>query len=349
MNFVDEVTMTVKAGDGGRGCVSFLREKFRPWGGPNGGNGGNGGDVILRVDPQRNTLLDLAHRHHAKAARGEHGRGKDQHGKNAKSLILSVPAGTIARDMESGEILADLRAAGQQVVVAHGGKGGRGNASFATSTNRAPRFAQSGLPGETRQLQLELRLLADVGLVGFPNVGKSTLISAVSAARPRVADFPFTTLVPHLGVVRYGDEGSFVMADVPGLIEGAHAGHGLGVRFLRHLSRTSILVHLLDISDPARDPYADYSVINRELDAFDTALARRPQLVVVTKADLTTTRERFPEVREVFSRHEKKLHLISAATGEGKQELVRAIAHLLEHRQHRMGEGDEGEIEGSPP
>ena len=347
MNFVDEVTMTVKAGDGGRGCVSFLREKFRPWGGPNGGNGGNGGDIILRVDPQRNTLLDLAHRHHAKAARGEHGRGKDQHGKNAKSLILSVPAGTIARDMESGEILADLRAAGQQVVVAHGGKGGRGNASFATSTNRAPRFAQSGLPGETRQLQLELRLLADVGLVGFPNVGKSTLISAVSAARPRVADFPFTTLVPHLGVVRYGDEGSFVMADVPGLIEGAHAGHGLGVRFLRHLSRTSILVHLLDISDPARDPYTDYRVINRELAAFDTALARHPQIVAVTKADLPITRDRFSEVQEAFARHEKTLHLISAVTGEGKQELVRAIAHLLEQREYRMG--DEGETEGSSP
>ena len=347
MNFVDEVTMTVKAGEGGRGCVSFLREKFRPWGGPNGGNGGNGGDVILRVDPQRNTLLELAHRHHAKAARGEHGRGKDQHGKNAKPLTLSVPAGTIARDMESGAILADLRAAGQQVVVAHGGKGGRGNASFATSTNRAPRFAQPGLPGETRQLQLELRLLADVGLVGFPNVGKSTLISAVSAARPRVADFPFTTLVPHLGVVRYGDEGSFVMADVPGLIEGAHVGHGLGVRFLRHLSRTSILVHLLDISDPARDPYADYCVINRELAAFDTALAQHPQIVAVTKADLPTTRDRFPEVQKVFARHEKTLHCISAATGEGKQELVRAIAHLLKHRQDRMG--NEGETEGSPP
>ena len=347
MNFVDEVTMTVKAGDGGRGCVSFLREKFRPWGGPNGGNGGNGGAVILRVDPQRNTLLDLAHRHHVKAARGEHGRGKDQHGKNAKSFILSVPAGTIARDMESGEILADLRAAGQQIVIAHGGKGGRGNASFATSTNRAPRFAQPGLPGETRQIQLELRLLADVGLVGFPNVGKSTLISAVSAARPRVADFPFTTLVPHLGVVRYGDEGSFVMADVPGLIEGAHAGHGLGVRFLRHLSRTSILVHLLDISDPARVPYADYRVINRELAAFDTALARRPQIVAVTKADLPITRDRFPEVQEVFARHEKKLHCISAVTGEGKQELMREIAHLLKQRQYRMG--DEGETEGSPP
>ncbi len=343
MNFVDEVTMTVKAGDGGRGCVSFLREKFRPWGGPNGGNGGDGGDVILRVDPQRNTLLDLAHRHHARAARGEHGRGKDQHGKNAKSSVLPVPVGTIARDIESGEILADLRTAGQQVVVAHGGKGGKGNAFFTSSTNRAPRFAQPGLPGEVRHIQLELRLLADVGLVGFPNVGKSTLISAVSAARPRVADFPFTTLIPHLGVVRYGDEGSFVMADVPGLIEGAHTGHGLGARFLRHLSRTSILVHLLDISDPACDPYADYRVINRELDAFDCALAQRPQIVVVTKADLTITRERFPEVQEFFAQHEKRVHLISAATGEGKQELVGEIVRALQQRQHRMGDGEEKE------
>ncbi len=347
MNFVDEVTMAVKAGDGGRGCVSFLREKFRPWGGPNGGNGGNGGDVILCVDPQRNALLELAHRHHVKAARGDHGRGKDQHGKNAKALLLPVPAGTLVRDMESGEILADLRAAGQQVVVAHGGRGGRGNAAFASSTNRAPRFAQPGLPGETRQIQLELRLLADVGLVGFPNVGKSTLISAVSAARPRVADFPFTTLVPHLGVVRHGDEGSFVMADVPGLIEGAHAGHGLGVRFLRHLSRTSLLVHLLDISDPARDPYADYRVINRELTAFDTALARHPQIVAVTKADLPITRDRFPEVQEVFAQHEKTLYCLSAVTGEGTRELVRAVAHLLEQQRHRTG--DAGETEDSPP
>ncbi len=346
MNFVDEVTMTIKAGDGGRGCVSFLREKFRPWGGPNGGNGGNGGDVILRVDAQRNTLLELAHRHHVKAARGEHGRGKDQHGKNAKALILPVPAGTIARDVESGALLADLRTAGQQVVVAQGGKGGRGNASFATSTNRAPHFAQPGLPGERRQVQLELRLLADVGLVGFPNAGKSTLLSAVSAARPRVADFPFTTLVPQLGVVRYGEAGAFVMADVPGLIEGAHTGQGLGVRFLRHLSRTSLLVHLLDISDPARDPYADFSIINRELTAFDMTLARRPQIVVVTKADLPDTRQRFPEVQAVFARQEQKLHLISAVTGQGRPELVRAIADVLEQRQHQAG--DEGEAEESP-
>ena len=346
MHFVDEVTITVKAGDGGRGCVSFLREKFRPWGGPNGGNGGNGGDVILRVDPQRNTLLDLAHRHHARAARGEHGRGKDQHGKNAQASVFLVPPGTIACDAESGEILADLRTVGEEVIVAHGGKGGKGNAFFASSTNRAPRFAQPGLLGETRLLQLELRLLADVGLVGFPNVGKSMLISAVSAARPRVADFPFTTLTPNLGVVRYGDEGSFVMADVPGLIEGAHTGHGLGARFLRHLSRTSLLVHLIDISDPERNPYEDYRAINRELDAFDSALALRPQLVVVTKADLTITRERFPEAQKAFTQHEKRLHLISAVTGEGKQELVREIVRLLEQCRHEADAAQESEAPG---
>jgi len=346
MHFVDEVTMTVKAGDGGRGCVSFLREKFRPWGGPNGGNGGNGGDVILRVDPQRNTLLDLAHRHHARAARGEHGRGKDQHGKNSKAAVFLVPPGTIARDAKSGEILADLRTVGEEVVVAQGGKGGKGNAFFTSSTNRAPRFAQPGLIGETRLLQLELRLLADVGLVGFPNAGKSTLISAVSAARPRVADFPFTTLTPNLGVVRFADEGSFVMADVPGLIEGAHTGYGLGVRFLRHLSRTSILVHLIDISDAERNPYEDYRVINRELDAFDSALAMRPQLVVVTKADLTITRERFPEAENAFAQHEKKLHLISAATGEGKQELVKEIVRLLEQCRCQAEEAQESKAPG---
>ena len=346
MHFVDEVTMTVKAGDGGRGCVSFLREKFRPWGGPNGGNGGNGGDVILRVDPQRNTLLDLAHRHHARAARGEHGRGKDQHGKNSKAAVFLVPPGTIARDAKSGEILADLRTVGEEVVVAQGGKGGKGNAFFTSSTNRAPRFAQPGLIGETRLLQLELRLLADVGLVGFPNAGKSTLISAVSAARPRVADFPFTTLTPNLGVVRFADEGSFVMADVPGLIEGAHTGYGLGVRFLRHLSRTSILVHLIDISDPERNPYEDYRVINCELEAFDSALAMRPQLVVVTKADLTITRERFPEAENAFTQHEKKLHLISAATGEGKQELVKEIVRLLEQCRREAEAAQESKAPG---
>ncbi len=333
MHFVDEVRIQVKAGDGGRGCVSFLREKYRPWGGPNGGNGGDGGSIILRADPQLSTLSDLVYQHHLRAERGEHGRGKDQHGKNGRDLIVRVSLGTLVRDAESGELLADLSSRGAEVIVARGGRGGKGNAFFATSTNQAPRFAQAGTPGEERSLQLELRLLAEVGLVGFPNVGKSTLLAAVSAARPRIADFPFTTLIPHLGVVRYGEGGSFVMADIPGLIEGAHAGHGLGIQFLRHLSRTSVLLHLLDISDPERDPLQDYDTIHRELACFDPELLARPHLTVVTKLDLPMTRERLPEVKEAFARRGIELYTVSAVTGEGMEELIWQLARILETRK----------------
>ena len=330
MNFVDEVTILVKAGDGGRGCVSFLREKFRPWGGPNGGNGGNGGHVILKVDAQRNTLLELAHRHHAKAGRGEHGRGKDQHGKNGKTLVLEVPAGTVVHDEGSHEQLADLQLGGKEVIVARGGLGGRGNASFATATNRAPRIAQPGRPGETRQLRLELQLLADVGLVGFPNVGKSTLISVISSARPKIAEFPFTTLAPSLGVVRVDESRSFVVADLPGLIEGAHKGQGLGTRFLRHLSRTSVLVHLIDLSDPERDAYQDYSVIRAELEAFDPRILKRPEIIVITKADLDITRQRFGNVRKAFARQGKEVrYLISSAARRGILELIKDVAGVV--------------------
>src|SRR5205814_475709 len=254
------------AGDGGRGCVSFRREKYVPRGGPNGGDGGDGGDVVLAVDPGLATLVDLSYPQHLRAGRGEHGRGKDQHGACGADLVLRVPPGTLVYDAETEELRADLRAAGERAVVARGGRGGRGNMHFATPTNRAPRRAEPGTPGEQRALRLELRVLADAGLLGFPNVGKSTLVRAVSAARPRVADYPFTTLVPHLGVVRLDDEWSFVLADVPGLIEGAHAGHGLGTRFLRHLARTAVLVHLLDVSGlTGRDPLADFEALNREL------------------------------------------------------------------------------------
>src|SRR6266566_6728595 len=257
MKFVDEVQVRVAAGDGGRGCVSFRREKYVPRGGPNGGDGGDGGDVVFAVDPGLATLVDLSYPQHLRAGRGEHGRGKDQHGACGADLVLRVPPGTLVYDAETEELLADLRAAGERAVVARGGRGGRGNMHFATPTNRAPRRAEPGTPGEQRALRLELRVLADAGLLGFPNVGKSTLVRAVSAARPRVADYPFTTLVPHLGVVRLDDEWSFVLADVPGLIEGAHAGHGLGTRFLRHLARTAVLVHLLDVSGlTGRDPLA---------------------------------------------------------------------------------------------
>jgi GTP-binding protein len=278
-------------------------------------------------------LSDLVYQHHLRAERGEHGRGKDQHGKNGHDLIVRVPLGTLVHEVESGVLLADLDTKGAEVVVARGGRGGKGNAFFATSTNRAPRFAQPGTPGEERLLQLELRLLADVGLVGFPNAGKSTLISAVSAARPRIADFPFTTLTPHLGVVRYGEEGSFVMADIPGLIEGAHEGHGLGIQFLRHLSRTAMLLHLLDISDLDREPLSDYDTISHELACFDPQLLNRPQLLVITKLDLPTTRERLPEVAETFAQRGIALHAVSAVTGEGIQGLVWQVARILEARK----------------
>jgi GTP-binding protein len=341
MHFIDEIRLSVKAGDGGRGCVSFLREKYKPRGGPNGGDGGDGGNVICRVDPQLNTLIDLAHKRQLRAERGEHGRGKDQHGKNGQDLIIRVPPGTLVYDEETGILLTDLRTSHEEFIVARGGKGGKGNAHFATATNRAPRFAQPGLPGEERALRLELRLLADVGLVGFPNAGKSTLISAVSAARPRIADFPFTTLTPHLGVVRYSEEKSFVMADVPGLIEGAHEGHGLGVRFLRHIARTSVLVHLLDISDKDRDPWHDYQVINHELACFDSSLLDRPQIVVITKLDLPGTQARLPEVEALFSDHDIRLFAVSAVTGEGIKHLVLHIAQTVEQYKAKVQESME--------
>lgn len=330
MHFVDEILLYAKAGDGGRGCVAFLREKYRPHGGPSGGDGGNGGSVIFRADPQLTTLVDLAAQKHLRADKGENGKGKDQHGKNGQDLVVRVPQGTLVRDTDTGELLADLNTPQAEVVAAKGGKGGKGNAFFATSTNRAPRFAQPGTPGEERPLLLELRLLADVGLVGFPNAGKSTLISVVSAAKPRIADFPFTTLTPHLGVVRYSEERSFVMADVPGLIEGAHEGHGLGIRFLKHLSRTSMLVHLLDISDLTRDPWHDYEIINNELVCFDENLAQRAQIVVVTKLDLPMTRERLPEVQAQFAERRVSVFAISAVTREGVPALINQIVRTLE-------------------
>jgi len=327
MKFVDEVRIRVEAGDGGRGCASFRREKYVPRGGPNGGDGGAGGDVVLRVDSGLSTLLDLSYPQTLRAGRGEHGRGKDQHGADGADLELRVPPGTVVHDDESGAVLADLRAPGERTVVARGGRGGRGNMHFATSTNRAPRRADPGTPGERRTLRLELRVLADAGLLGFPNVGKSTLVRAVSAARPRVADYAFTTLVPHLGVVRVDDERSFVLADVPGLIPGAHEGHGLGARFLRHLSRTAVLVHLIDASGlTGRDPLDDFDAINRELALASPDLAAKPQIVVVTKLDLAETRDALPAVRRRFAERGIVLHAVSGATGEGASELMARIA-----------------------
>lgn len=331
MKFIDEAAVHVRAGDGGRGCVAFLREKYRPHGGPSGGDGGDGGDVVFVTDPGLATLLDFKFQPLLRAGRGEHGRGKHQFGKRGADLEVRVPVGTIVRDAEIGEVLADLTEARRRYVVARGGKGGRGNMHYATPTNQAPRYAQPGTPGEDRRLRLELHLMADVGLVGYPNVGKSTLIGKVSAARPRVADYPFTTLVPHLGVVRADEGTSFVLADIPGLIEGAHRGLGLGHRFLRHLSRTSMLIHLIDVSGlTGRDPLADYDAINHELAAFDETLAAKPQLVVGNKLDLAEARTGFPELQARFAARGIELRGISAATGAGVIELMRDVARQVQ-------------------
>jgi GTP-binding protein len=348
VKFVDEVRVRVEAGDGGRGCMSFRREKYVPRGGPNGGDGGDGGDVVLAVDPGLSTLVDLSYPQRLRAGKGEHGRGKDQHGARGDDLVLRVPPGTLVYDAESEEILADLRARGDRAVVARGGRGGRGNARFATPTNRAPRRAEPGTPGEKRTVRLELRVLADAGLLGLPNVGKSTLIAAVSAARPRVADYPFTTLVPHLGVVRVDDDTSFVLADVPGLVPGAHAGQGLGARFLRHLSRTAVLVHLLDVSGLVeRDPLADFDALNAELATASPALAAKPQIVAASKLDLAETRARLPATRAALAARGITLHAVSGATGEGTRELVRRVADAV--RAARAGAVDAAlEREGAP-
>jgi GTP-binding protein len=330
MKFVDEAVVEVRAGHGGAGCVSFLREKYRPRGGPDGGNGGAGGDVVLVVDAGLSSLLDFKFQPRLFARNGEPGRGKQQDGARGADKVVRVPPGTVVRDLETGEIIADLHEPGERAIIAHGGRGGRGNATYATSTNQAPRRAQPGTPGEELRARLELRLMADVGLVGFPNAGKSTLIRRVSAARPRVADYPFTTLVPHLGVVRFGEEDHFVLADIPGLIEGAHAGAGLGLRFLRHVSRTMLLVHLVDVGGASgRDPLADFDTINRELAHFDAALADKPQIVVGNKVDLVTDPEQLAHLRQRFAARGVTLHLISAATGTGVTDLVNGVGQRV--------------------
>ncbi len=334
MKFVDEVEILARGGDGGRPCVAFLREKYRPYGGPAGGDGGNGGSVVLRVDPGLTTLLDFRFQSKILGKRGEHGRGKCQHGKRGEDAVARVPQGTMVFDADTGELIADLEGGVTEVVVARGGLGGRGNANFATSTNQAPRRTIPEQPGEERRLRLELRLLADVGIVGLPNAGKSTLIRAVSAARPKVADYPFTTLVPHLGVVSYAEERSFVIADVPGLIPGAHRGEGLGDRFLRHLMRTRVLLHLVDLSGlEGRDPLADIDAINTELAAFDAGLAARAQIVVGSKIDLAESRANLPRIEAALRDRGIELRAISAATGEGIRDLVALVGARLSGRE----------------
>jgi len=330
MKFIDEVKIHVSSGAGGAGCVSFRREKFIPLGGPNGGDGGKGGDVLFEATKALSTLLELRVHPHQKAEKGKNGMGKDRHGANGKELRILVPAGTIILDAETDEQLADLTAEGERIVLLRGGRGGQGNARFATSTHKTPRFAQPGEPGEERWLRLELKLMADVGLIGFPSVGKSSLIARVSAARPKVADYPFTTLTPNLGVVPYKNYRSFVMADIPGLIEGASAGAGLGHRFLKHVERTDILVHMLDLSRmPERDPIAEYGTINRELALFNPELAEKRQIVAINKIDLPEVRENLGKVTLWFEERGLTPFPISAATGEGIPRLLDEIARNL--------------------
>ena len=331
MRFVDQVRIHVKAGDGGNGAVAFRREKFIERGGPSGGDGANGGSIVFEADPQLTTLLDYRYQQHHRAKNGEHGRGRDQNGAAGEDLRLRVPVGTVLKDAETGEVLVDLSEAGQTCVVARGGRGGLGNMNFATSTRQTPRFAQDGTPGEERTLLLELKLLADIGLVGFPNAGKSTLISRISRARPKIADYPFTTLVPNLGMVRYKDERSFVVADIPGLIEGASDGAGLGHQFLRHVERCRVLIHLVDLGteDEGRTPLKDWATINRELARYSPELAKKPQLVAANKQDLPVARERLPAFVAAMRRKGHAVFPVSSATGEGLDKLLDAAARIL--------------------
>jgi GTP-binding protein len=329
MQFIDEAEIHAKAGDGGPGAVAFRREKFVPRGGPSGGDGGNGADIILETDERLTTLLDFRFKREYRGRNGEPGRGRDQNGHAAPELVLKIPPGTLVRDSASGEVLADLRDNGRRWVLAKGGRGGLGNMNFATPTLQAPRFAQPGTEGEEKRVRLELRLLADVGLVGFPNAGKSTLVSRLSRARPKIADYPFTTLQPHLGVVQYKDARSFVLSDLPGLIEGAHRGAGLGHRFLKHMARCRAVIHLVDASQD-RDLVADYEAINRELELFDPALGRKAQIVAANKIDVPEARERAEAFAKKLKRKKIAVQLVSGATGEGLPALLDATVLALD-------------------
>jgi len=334
--FVDQAKIYVKAGDGGRGCVSFRREKYVPRGGPDGGDGGDGGDVILLADPQVHTLYDFHHQVHFRAENGRPGMGKKMKGRDGEDLILRVPVGTVVKDAETGEILGDLVKPGQTLVVARGGKGGRGNAHFATPVRQAPRFAEPGTPGEERWLILELKLIADVGLVGFPNAGKSTLLSRITAARPKIADYPFTTLEPNLGVVKMEEGDTFIVADIPGLIEGAHRGIGLGHEFLRHIERTRVLLYLLDISKE-EEIIKDYEILKKELLLYNPQLLKKEYLIAFNKIDLLSPEEREEKIRalkELFPDEDiAKIYPISAVTGEGIRPLLFALYEIVKKKR----------------
>ncbi len=330
VRFIDEAKIYVRSGRGGNGCVSFRREKFVPRGGPNGGDGGNGGDVVLKAAANKNSLLDFRYKQHYRARNGQHGRGKNQHGKTAPSLTIPVPMGTVVKNYETDEIMGDLVSDGQEIVVAKGGRGGRGNSHFKTSVNRAPKYAEQGGEEEEKTIKLELKLLADVSVIGFPNAGKSSLITKISAARPKVADYPFTTLIPNLGVVSYDEGKTFVVADVPGLIKGAHTGAGLGITFLKHIERTKIIIHLIDISPlTKRDPVGDYKILNNELEAYSPDLKKKPQIVALNKIDLREANKRLVEIRKKFKKIGVEVFPISAVTGEGINELIKQTAREL--------------------
>ncbi len=329
MKFIDEAIITVQSGDGGRGCVSFRREKFIPRGGPDGGDGGKGGDIVLKTSPGKRTLYQFRFQKHFKAKNGSHGQGKQKTGKNGQDLVIELPPGTLVTDADTGQVIKDLIECGETIVLARGGRGGQGNTRFKTSTNRAPRFAQPGEPGETKTLRLELKLLADVGIIGLPNAGKSTLITAVSSAHPKIGSYPFTTLYPSLGVVQTGWAEPFIVADIPGLIEGAHKGTGLGIRFLRHIERTRILVHLIDVSAmDMNNPLKAYTTVNKELAMYNQELTEKPQIVVLNKMDLPDVREAAKKFQDAIK--EKQVVFISALTGQGIENLKSKIIRLLD-------------------
>ncbi len=335
--FIDRAKIYVQGGHGGNGCVAFRREKFVPKGGPSGGDGGKGGDVILIADRNVHTLLDFKYKRHYRAERGRHGEGNKRSGKSGKDLEIKVPVGTVVKDAETGEILGDLTQHGQKLIVARGGRGGRGNAAFATPTRRAPDFAEPGEPGEERWIELELKLLADVGLVGFPNAGKSTFLSRISKAKPEIADYPFTTLRPILGITKVGDF-SFVVADIPGLIEGAHKGKGLGHEFLKHVERTKLLLHLIDLTNPEMEPEEAFEKINRELELYSPKLKEKPQIVVGTKIDALTDRSKLERLRKYFEEKGYPFFAVSAVTGEGMQELLNFVASKLKELEKENAE-----------
>ena len=332
--FIDRAKIHVKGGDGGNGVMAFRREKFVPRGGPSGGDGGRGGSIYIESTEGLNTLLHFRYNPEHTAGRGRHGEGSKRHGADGNDIVLQVPVGTVVTDELTGELIHDFTQPGERALVATGGRGGRGNAQFATATNRAPRRHEEGHPGQERSLILELKLIADVGLVGLPNAGKSTLISRISAARPKIADYPFTTLEPHLGVVDLGDFNTLVVADIPGLIAGAHAGAGLGDRFLRHVERTKLLLHLVDVSGLAQDPIADYQTVTGELESYSREVAAKPKIAVATKLDALDDQMRLQEFAQFCEREGLEFHAISAASGQGLKELLRAVErHLNDMKQ----------------